>query len=605
MNVRCVEQAGAAVKRYLVTTALEESWPADVPLLMLGEWCRRFDRRQHWAARDVVLASPVGSDPDVRARDEITVRSLAEELLPEISAALNTFHGVAHGVRYWRIVLGHWLIRYTSVVFNRVAAISAALRRDDIDRTVVLNAPAYTLSTTDSDAFVWACNDDLWNHVFYARILRHLDDRLNRINVETTRWSRSGETGFVRAGGGLTAVRGAKARATDAIAASLRSLARPTDALLLSTYLPPRQRMLLEIRLGQVPQLWRVPPVPRALPQREVRAALPASPAPASDTVTSILRVMWREVIPACFVETHAAIVTDAQHAGWPARPRFVFTSNAFDTDERFKVWVAQKVEQGTPYFTGQHGNNYGTHRWWGAEFWPERAATDRFVTWGWTNEDPREVPAFNFKTAGIAPRARVPAGGVLLIEVAIPHRTAPYDSDDDFAEYQRQQFRFVGALPDAIRARLTVRLHGEFRQHRWHEDQRWAESAPDVRLETGRAPIAELIAESQLVVHSYDSTGILETLALDIPTMCFWHGGLSHLNSYSRPYYELLRQAGILLETPEAAAAAVAKHFGDLSGWWRSDAVDCARREFCARYARTDPTPVATLRRILTRAVR
>ena len=591
--------------RTLVTTALEESWPTDAPLLMLGEWCRRFDRRQHWGARDAVLASPVGADPDARPRDEMTVRRLAEDVLPEISAALNAFHGVAHSGRYWRIVLGHWLIRYASVVFNRVAAISAVLQRDDVTATVVLRTPAYSLATTDSDTFVWACNDDLWNHVLYARILQRLDGNSLRIRVESTEWSRSGETGFTRPAGVLPVVRGAKARAIDVVSATLRALARPTDAVLLSTYLPPRQRILLEMRLGQVPQLWRARAAPRALPQSSVRAVLPALTLPQRDTVACILRELWREMIPACFVEAYAAIVADAQHSGWPARPRFVFTSNAFDTDERFKLWVAAKVEQGTPYLTGQHGNNYGTHRWWGAEFWPEREAADHFVTWGWTNDNPREVPAFNFKTAGIAPRSRVPDGGVLLIEVAIPHRTAPADSDGDFAEYQRQQFRFVRALPGAVRARLTVRLHGEYRQHRWHEDQRWADAAPDVRLETGRAPIADLIAASQLVVHSYDSTGILETLALDIPTMCFWDGGLSHLNSRSRPYYELLQRAGILLDTPEAAASAVAKHFGDLSGWWESDAVKRARLEFCARYARTDPTPVATLRDILTRRAR
>ena len=39
--------------------------------------------------------------------------------------------------------------------------------------------------------------------------------------------------------------------------------------------------------------------------------------------------------------------------------PEFIFTSNNFHTDEIFKLWSAIKVERGTKYYIGQHGNNY------------------------------------------------------------------------------------------------------------------------------------------------------------------------------------------------------------------------------------------------------
>ena len=39
------------VKRFLVTTALEETWPNDpeTPVLFLGEWCRIYSRRERWS----------------------------------------------------------------------------------------------------------------------------------------------------------------------------------------------------------------------------------------------------------------------------------------------------------------------------------------------------------------------------------------------------------------------------------------------------------------------------------------------------------------------------------------------------------------------------
>ena len=166
---------------------------------------------------------------------------------------------------------------------------------------------------------------------------------------------------------------------------------------------------------------------------------------------------------------------------------------------------------------------------------------------------------------------------------------------------YQEQQFRFVEALPEKIQNELTVRLHGEWRNKRWSDDKRWSDRMPSVHLETGKAPIQKLMAKSRLMVHSYDSTGILECLASNIPTLCFWNGGLDHLLPSAKPYYELLRGAGILADSPEYAAQLVAQYWNDIDGWWESEQVQNARRLFCEQYARIEKHPLRTMKRLLT----
>ncbi len=589
--------------RYLATTALEESWPDNRPLLMLGEWCRRYDRRARWSELDTQIAPPRDLAAAEKTRAATEVRRVADAMLVEIGAALDAHHGGRHSVRYWRILLGHWLIRYVSVLYNRYDALCDVLATRQIEGTTVLATERYHLATTDSDSFVWATNDDLWNHVLYARILAFLAIRGRVIPVNRADWPRRSESGFSRRAPLMRSVTGLSNRAARIATAILPKFAREGDAFLLSTYLPLSRRVRLELSLGQVPQLWRRPPPPAATPDASVRATIAMLPESA-DEFEQLARELWRDMIPACFVEGHQALVSAAAALPWPRRPRFVFTSNAFDTDEQFKVWMAGQAEHGVPYIVGQHGNNYGTHQWWGAEFWPERAAPDRFVTWGWRGEGPREVPAYIFKVAGKKPRTIASSGGLLLVEVAIPHRILPYDSDAEFRTYQEEQFRFVEALPIIPRRRLTVRLHGEWRKHEWGEAQRWADRAPDVVVEKGIVPIEALIKTSRLVVHSYDSTGILETLALDIPTMCFWNGGLDHLLPSATPYYELLHGAGILHYTPEAAAEAVAACWEDVPRWWKSSSVRAARTAFCDQYARMDRSPVRTLRAVLTSTV-
>jgi putative transferase (TIGR04331 family) len=224
----------------------------------------------------------------------------------------------------------------------------------------------------------------------------------------------------------------------------------------------------------------------------------------------------------------------------------------------------------------------------------------DAFLTWGWRDDKPKCESAFILKTAGRSQGRWNPRGGVLLIETCLPHLLSAWDPYPEFATYQEEQFQFAERLPEAIRRVMTVRLHAEYKRHPWREDERWRRRQPEVALDYGTTPISALIRGNRLVVHSYDSTGILETLSLNTPTMCFWSGGLTHLRDSAIPFYELLAAAGILHETPQAAADKIGEVWNDVGAWWKSGVVQESRQKFCERYARTIPRPVRTLARLL-----
>ena len=55
--------------RVLVTTAVESSWLYEEPVLFLGEWCRRFSRRDHWSNLDHEVLAYHWDDRFVFAKD--------------------------------------------------------------------------------------------------------------------------------------------------------------------------------------------------------------------------------------------------------------------------------------------------------------------------------------------------------------------------------------------------------------------------------------------------------------------------------------------------------------------------------------------------------
>jgi putative transferase (TIGR04331 family) len=102
------------------------------------------------------------------------------------------------------------------------------------------------------------------------------------------------------------------------------------------------------------------------------------------------------------------------------------------------------------------------------------------------------------------------------------------------------------------------------------------------------------------LLVHSYDSTGLLETLEADRPTIAFWQDGLNHLVDEAIPHYQLLISAGIVHLTPESAAAKINEIWADVDNWWASHEIQSARQIFCEKYARTSKKPIRQLKKLL-----
>ena len=59
-------------------------------------------------------------------------------------------------------------------------------------------------------------------------------------------------------------------------------------------------------------------------------------------------------------------------------------------------------------------------------------------------------------------------------------------------------------------------------------------------------------------------------------------------LRDSAKPYFELLKEAGIFHETPESAAYHIIKIWDNVDKWWTSKPVSDAVNQFCERFSKT-----------------
>ena len=586
--------------RHLVISSDISTWILDRPVLFLGKWCLREQDRHIWEVMDMKIADPIGAASQDRFLLHKEARRIEDEIFPRLVIILNEFHAVKRDQRYWKILLGHWLRDIVQLLVNRIVTIERCLKNYEIS-TVTLNyQPEYVLAATDYGDIWPMSNDNYWNDQIIVKIFERLQVQEIKIEYITSQLGTNKEIIGPNANF-KNKINIAPRQAIDKIARRIATvIGRDRDAFVINSYLPPEKELLLNISLCQFPQRrvtlnYKVTtPVDKEIRTKLVQKMQTNTGISMEEIITSFLF----ELIPVSYLEGYKDLIKVSESAPWPKTPKFIFTSLNFKADEVFKIWTAEKVSRGTPYFVGQHGMGYGNHKFYQSSI--EEMTSDKFLTWGWKQELRQHTPAFIFKNSSNSKIRNPERTGLLLIETTPHARFEVWEQADEFEKYMKDQFKFVSNLTTQVKEDLVVRLHPGYAINSGEGDLRWFKFDRNIKLDLGQVPIRQLWITNSLLVHSYDSTGLLETLEADRPTMAFWQDGLDHLVDEAIPYYKQLISAGIVHLTPESAAAKINEVWGDVDKWWMSHEVRKAREVFCHEYARTSKKPIRDLKKLL-----
>ena len=347
----------------------------------------------------------------------------------------------------------------------------------------------------------------------------------------------------------------------------------------------------------------------RQLPLSALRFAHPPATPPdtrlrqwalASNSTDLFVTALGQSVaayLPTCFLEGYERNVGIAQRFGFSLQPEVIMTANSFSSDDLWKLWAGNQVEQGARLVVSQHGGHYGIGAW-SSSLKHEVAISDRYLSWGWS--DSRELkiyPAPATKLIGLR-RGRSSADGrCLQVLNSIPRQSSHLITGPvgpQFADYLADQQRFVSALSAEVRESLTIRLSPY--DYGWDVSERWSSTHPEITVEPGRQAMSGLLKDVRLFVGTYNATSFLESISLGIPTVTFWDPEFWEVSDDARPFLLRLRQAKVLFEDPRACAEHVNEIWGNVPKWWGSKNVQAAVSTFSHRYAYVGSEPIAEL---------
>ena len=562
---------------HLATTSLQGFWDKRQKMLFLGSGCLLYRDRMAWSGLDFeILPTPWLNHARFLGACEAVGKDY-DEMLALLSSMLNEIHAVDRPQSYWNIILGPWLYHLIHIYYDHYVwlkdADAAGAQSTWLPKSVQSAPPM------DYGQFTQWSSTDSWNLRVYTHLLRNMkcgihcearDTALPEFpDIMTPEPNNSGLSKNHR------------------LRQYLRRCLWGRNSVLLSDIIIRQSalrylqiRSLLRVMPWVVSRQWHFEPARNPHEDRQRLATLDV------DTeFRGLLSGALPQELPRLYLEDYHTAHAEIEDVAEPAA--VLASGSGWHAHERMKFAAAEMRLRGTRLMSVQHGGSYGVK----AQMPPEtheRRLADRFGVWGWATK--RDKHLANLPRLDLPATPYENSGESILLFVGTSHPRFIYRFQSSvlgptWQEYYDWQQRFVEGLPKNLQQSLLYRPY--FRDHDWDQVARLEAIAPEIQVDTAE-DIDSTLQRSRLVVIDHNETTLLNCLARNIPVVAYFDSRPANIRDSASPYFDMLRQARILFDGPEAAAEQVADVWDDPIAWWQQKAVQDIRRNFCKQHSFT-----------------
>ncbi len=574
---------------FLATTALSEFWDKEKEILFLGEWCLRYDMRGDWEGLNLKIMDYPWDSPAAYNEAKDSCGKVYEDMLVGLAKSLNKIHGVNYSNRYWKIIIGPWLVHYIHALYDRYICIKTALELNPNLETLSLSQESF-MTPIDLADFKLQSTGDLYNLQLYSQIIKLMGYSMPEkpYTIKSKKASERNQSSYKR-------IRPRVKELLKKYESVFNKIGgRISPVLMGQMYISKSD--IFKICLKSRFKIWPLFPIELNISsshiKKDVREELLNLPVVDNGNFFQkiVIQTLPRN-FPIAYMEGYSTI-RDSILRTFVGPSKAIVDSVGWFLNEPFKVLAAEKSESGTILLGVQHGGVWGI-----AQDVPgeehEVSITDFFFSWGWKREGCEKVrPMPNPKISHLKRRSihrKIPDNGPILhLSTIFPRYLELFRSvpmGPQVMNYLENQFAFIKSLPPKIRQMMIIRPHMK-NIYGWQQCQRFNELFPNVKIDDYSKSFHERIEMCRLVVCSDNQTTFLESMAFNVPTLLFIDPAQWKIRADAAPYYQKLERVGILSWGPKKAALKVAEIYDDTTAWWSSNEIQSVREEFVNRFA-------------------
>lgn len=549
----------------LVTTAIEDTWDFKSENVFLGEWCRRFERKDIYNKLNYHVLPFHWRNREKLARDYKYLLNLKERIFPELSRNLKEIHRIGFNDRQWRIIIEPWLLSYISILYDRWESIRVAFdNKKNIYKVIRLDSRNDVFN--DFSEFSDLVNSDTWNHNLFNQIIDF--EYANQVVWENRSHKQEKINPLSRVGNKTKFL-----RLIDRLISLIDH--REKSILFYRPYLSYNQLVIFNLIFFQIPRIYGNEfdfDVDIGLNSQIRDFDLKLS---SMNRFEDFLFENLVKNIPKSYLESFAFRYEKSKKH---YTAKIIFTANAHWVSDNFKIWAAeQNKTNNSRYILTSHGGAFPPKLSDFDKF--QSDVSDRNVTWYKTNE----VKDIQLPALKLLGRKAKDLGEYYSI-IALHNRVSySYRAESaPMSTLSLDTFELTVSFIDALNREIfeTLRIKA-YPTKGWEKDNRFNEIYGSGILYESERKLTDIFDISKLIICTYPQTTFAEAIVTGKPTILVYDAKNWEFSDLA---YELLTdmmKVNIVFHDPIKAAHHINSIRDNIENWWEDPIVKKVRENF------------------------
>ena len=583
------------LENLLVTTSLEQTWKTKNKIIFLGKWCNRHNNINKLDKDRYKILDYHWNDRQKLVEDYRYLNGLNSKLLQKLTAELNKFHNTSFSERYWRIIIGPWLITFIQIVFERYENLNNLFKKEKISETIIAKINASQMIPDNFENFSRLTLTHTWNHYIYSLILDFENFKFNINKKYETFINEEKYNDYLRPKK-ISKI----SKIYEFFVKIFNKFKRHEDVLISESYLGLVNEIRLCIKLRTMPRFETAFEIPNSNISKNRNKIFLKNDC--DNVFEEFICNLIPTQLPKSFIEDFNQIKIKSEAMCWPKKPKIIFTSHFMQKTLQSR-YVAEKVENfGTKLIHGQHGGAYGQYLFTSMQDY-ELNICDKYLSWGWSLPNKEKVIPFGIlKNVNKIKYNKTSSKNLLMVLRSQPlytHKLNSYSGTNQVAKYFEDNINLCKKLDnDKIKDNLILRLHA--RKFGWNEDAMFKYQIPKIKIDNGYSKMPDLLKKSKLVLQTYIGTGYLESITSNFPTILFANLNECLINDETKEYLKILKKVNIFHDNYSSAAEFINKNWENIDNWWNKEETQKARIIFCNKFAKKNKNMIDKLYKII-----
>ncbi len=530
-------------------------------------------------------------DSNYRSQNFNLSNLLFYEILKCLKTELNLVFDKKFNSDFYEITLGVWLRKFIEQFIFKYQNIIEANKIHDIQTATIYDTDEFSFFTSETDKIYPATLNNLWNACIYSYILKNLNLTIKFKLIKPHEKNLDDKNVLLRRS---FSSKNFKQSIINIYSYLINFIPNYSKIFMYNTGFQVFTEKKIDLMFGQIPRIY-----PNRFQfnysnydknlrdkfnfEKFIKINNKKYNQNFVEIFNLIIRILYKS-LPLFIVEDFNNLIKFSRKLNFPKNPKAICTSYAFQTNEPFKFYLALKkfFNPKIKYFVYQHGGSYITRL--DNSFNNECNTCDYFITWGDKTDLTKKnnIKFVNFKLVNKKYFKNQNRDTFLIITRSLGYNVVPYDRYSEGINEMNILINLCNKFSNEIKQKTIIRAHYSAK---YKKDQ--FKQIEGIKIDYAEQNYFKAINNTKLILFNHDSTGMLEMLALNKPTLCIWGKGNQHQNSFVLEDYELLKKAEILFDDHNKLYEHLIKIWNDPLKWWYSDKVQKNLNEFVNFYTK------------------